>query len=198
LGREQTAALRELVRREVLISPAVPFLTAFCLMVAHFEGCARPVTMGTPFLNRPDRFLGTIGLFVSTCPLIVQVDEAESFLALARKVQAEFVRASAHQNYPVQNPVHRRVYDAFFNYLNVQFTSFAGRDMLAERVRSGYSNNSVSLAVRDFEASGRFTLDFEFQRRAFTPERQEEAVACVARLLDAFVGDPGRAVGAFL
>ncbi len=198
LRREQTSALQELVRREVLISPAVPFLTMFFLTLAHIRGWTRPLTIGTPFLNRPDRFLGTIGLFVSTCPLVLRIDEKDSFLALARKIQSEFIRASAHQNYPVQNPVHGRIFEAFFNYLNVQFSSFAGRNMLIERLRSGYSNNSLSLSVRDFGASGRFTLDFEFQRQEFAPEHQQEAIAYLLKLLDAFLDDPSQTVSSFL
>lgn len=198
LSPQQSAALLEMVRREVFISPAVPFLTVFFLTMAHIRGWTRPLTIGTPFLNRPDRFLGTIGLFVSTCPLVVQVDEKDSFLSVTRKVQSEFIRAAVHQNYPVQNPVNGRLFEAFFNYLNVQFPSFAGRNMRIERIRSGYSNNSFSFTVHDFTASGRFTLDFEFQQQEFSPERQQDTIVLLLKLFDAFIDDPAAAVGPFL
>jgi hypothetical protein len=135
---------------------------------------------------------------VSTCPLVVRIDEKDTFLAVARKVQSEFTRASAHQNYPVQNPVHGRAFEAFFNYLNVQFSEFAGRNMQIERIRSGYSNNSFTLTAHDLAASGRFTLEFEFQRQEFSPERQRDAISQLLRLLNAFLDDPDGAVGPFL
>lgn len=198
VDREQSEAVRALVRREVLISPAVIFLTVLFLVLARLNGCARPLTVGTPFLNRPEPFLDTIGLFVSTCPLVVEVDPDDTLLSLARKVQTEFVRASAHQNYPIQNPVHGRIYETFFNYLNVQFAGFAGRAMRTERIRSGFSNNSFNVAVRDFDRSGEFTVDFELRRQEFPPERQQEIATDFIQLIELFAREPHRVIGPFL
>jgi hypothetical protein len=198
LSAAQTTAIHDVANREGLYSPAVVFLTALFVTAARMRRAGGPLAIGAPFLNRPERFLDTVGLLVSTCPLLVTVDPGESVQALARRVQAEMIRTSANQGYVVQNRAHARAYDVFFNYLNVQFADFAGRRVRAERIRSGYSNNAMSLTVQDFNASGRFTLELDFQRERIAPGRRRDAMACLQRTIDAFVEDSQWTISGFL
>jgi hypothetical protein len=199
LGAQRSAALQAFTAREAFFSPFVALSTLLFTYLARLSGeFGEPLRTGTTFANRPEQFMGTIGLFVSACNLQVAVEEDETILTLARKVQTEMIRTSMHQSYPVQNPIHRKVSETMLNYINAQFGNFAGRPMKTERIRCGYSNTPLAFSARDFDATGQLTLDFDFQCVEFTPERQRETILFFERMLACMLANPNQPLARLL
>jgi hypothetical protein len=195
LSLEDSVLVGQLTRRFGLLSPAVVFLsTLFAWAFGLNRGLRAMLTLGTTYANRPERFFNTIGLFVSTRPMQIKMDTGATLLTLARKVQTELIRGSAHEC----PPVHGKIWNVFFNYLNGELASFGGRPMETELIRTRHSNNLVGLEVRDFAGRGRFAIDLEFQCAAFSPERQLQLADCYFELLRAFLSDPECAIAPLL
>lgn len=70
------------------------------------------VTFGTPFLNRQKRLkeLECTGMFVSTLPLMVEVDTQDTFLSLCKKISSTNMSLFKHSGYP-----YHKIQEAFCN-----------------------------------------------------------------------------------
>ncbi|MGH3921686.1 MAG: condensation domain-containing protein, partial [Pseudonocardiaceae bacterium] len=192
LGPERTWGIQELARREGFMSPAVVLGAALFAYLYRISG-ERLLRVGTPFANRPTAFRDTIGLFMNACPLQVRLEGDEDFCALARRVQLELVESARHQDYPVRNPAHERVYDVYFNFQNASFAGF-GVPVGVELVGSEHSNDRLALQVHNFDASDRFVVDFDFNVLSFGEADRKRSTAHYLNLLDAMLEDPGQRI----
>jgi amino acid adenylation domain-containing protein len=172
-----------------LFSPSVVFITALFALLHRLSG-ERRLRIGTPFANRPARFRGTPGLMMNAVPLEVEIDPAETFATLARKVQRETVEASRHQGHPVRNPEGARVYDVYFNYQSVAFRELCGLPVRFELLHSGHTLDRLDVQVSDFGGEGSFRLDLDFNVDTFSGDERERTLGHLLNLLQAFAADP--------
>ena len=172
-------------------SPSVIFATALFALLHRVSG-ERRLRIGTPFANRPERFRGTPGLMMNAVPLEIEIDPAETFATLARKVQRESVEVARHQGHPVRNPEDARVYDVYFNYQSVAFRELCGLPVRFELLHSGHSLDRLDLQVSDFGGEGRFRLDLDFNVDSFSADERERTLGHLLNLLQAFTADPDK------
>jgi amino acid adenylation domain-containing protein len=150
--------------------------------------------IGSPLAYRPDAFKQTVGLFVNVCPLQVTAEEDDSFLSLARKVQVEFFNTSRNQRYPVRTPIEGRVFNVYFNYQIASFTEFSGMPVEFDLIQTKHFNDTLTLQVRDFNATQSYALDFNFHHDAFNEQQRWESLRHYLNLLEAFVENPYQSV----
>jgi amino acid adenylation domain-containing protein len=193
IGRERTRTLKEITNQERLLSPAVVLAAALLCYLHRIQG-ERTLRIGSPFANRTDAFKNTIGLFISVCPLQVDVDDADTFLEAAIKFQAETIRSARHQHYPVRNPAEDKVYNVYFNYQNASFAEFCGFPAEFDMIHSGHSNDTLTLQAQDFNDRECLILEFDFKVDAFDREQRSRSVDYYLRILDAFLQDRNRAL----
>ncbi len=172
-----------------LFSPSVVFITALFALLHRLSG-ERRLRIGTPFANRPARFRGTPGLMMNAVPLEVEIDPAETFATLARKVQRETVEAARYQGHPVRNPEGARVYDVYFNYQSVAFRELCGLPVRFELLHSGHTLDRLDVQVSDFSGGGSFRLDLDFNLDSFRAEERERTLGHLLNLLQAFTANP--------
>jgi amino acid adenylation domain-containing protein len=172
-----------------LFSPSVVFITALFALLHRLSGEQR-LRIGTPFANRPARFRGTPGLMMNAVPLEVEIDPAETFATLARKVQRETVEASRYRGHPVRNPEGARVYDVYFNYQSVVFRELCGLPVRFELLHSGHSLDRLDVQVSDFGGEGSFRLDLDFNVDTFSGDERERTLGHLLNLLQAFTANP--------
>jgi amino acid adenylation domain-containing protein len=104
LGREETAALKELSRREGATLFMV-LLAAFQVLLSRYSGQS-DVVIGTPIANRSHS--GTedlIGFFVNTLALRINLDRQASFQQLVKHVREVCLEAYAYQDVPFEKLV---------------------------------------------------------------------------------------------
>ena len=195
LGDRESAAAVAAVRRAQLFSPAVVFATTLFSLLYRLTN-ERTLRIGTPFANRGEDWAETVGLQMKACPLQIQVDDGETFLSLARKVQRETVATARYEFFPVRNPAPDPVYEIYLNYQNIAFTEFCGLPVEFALIQTAASNDLFNLQVRDFSASGRFTLDFDLNADVFDATERERTVGHYLRLLAAFCDREDQALAA--
>jgi amino acid adenylation domain-containing protein len=188
LGEDGSAAVRRLTAEHELFSPAVVFATVLFALVHRLSG-ERTLRIGTPFANRSDEFASVVGLQMNACPLQVEMDDGETFLSLARKIQQETVGTAKWQFYPVRNPVESPVYDVYLNYQNVAFREFCGLPVTFDLINSGHTNDLLDLQVRDFGGRGIFHVDLDLNAAAFDAAQGRRTQGHFLRLLEAFAAD---------
>ncbi len=194
LGNTESATVLQLTQTLSVFSPAVIFATVLFAWLNRLGG-ERRLRVGTPFANRQEEFADTIGLMMNACPLQVEVRPQETFRSLAHQVQRDTVLSARFQFYPVPNPATHPAYDVYFNYQNVAFTELCGLPASFTLIHSGHTQDACDLQVRDFSASGRFTLDFDFNCSAWSAEESQRSVGVFLQLLGAACADPEGLVG---
>jgi non-ribosomal peptide synthetase component F len=152
--------------------------------------------IGAPFHNRRcPLFRDTIGLIMEVVPLRITIEERDTFVSLLRRIGSE--ASTAFRLSPsVGKFVDRPAYDVLLNYTSVSFLDFHGVSVRAERVHTNHENHSLALRVRDYGREGNLVLDFEFHRDVFDPMQRARAVRQFIRILDDFLENPDRPLGA--
>lgn len=186
-GRSQ--ALRDLLLEQGIFSPAVAFIGLMAILIARTNRLSA-VRIGAAFNNRSPAEQRLIGLFLAILPIEVEIREGESFIGLFRRIQATMLEVSRYKNHAVRNPLDQKVYDVYFNFQNVQYREFGGFPLSGELLHNGHTNVAFALQVRDFDAKGEYTLDFDFNKAAFPAQHRETSVAHYDALLNAFLADP--------
>lgn len=152
------------------------------------------IAIGVPWRNRRREFAETVGLMMEQDPLVVSIDEGETFASLNRKVQREAVGAMRHLPYAAGNPG-GRVYDATFNYVKIPLTTFGDLAIDPRWYRPSFGSGSVDLQVHDLAGSGEITLSFDFNASLFDPAHRRAAVDHYLHCLTTLIEDPDQEVG---
>jgi amino acid adenylation domain-containing protein len=194
LGADRSLKLKRMAARQGFFSPAVVFAAALFAYQHRLSG-ESTLTIGSPFANRTQAFRRTPGLFINVCPLQVTVSPADTFASLARRVQVDMFESARNQMYPVRNSPGDRAFNVYLNYQSASLTSLCGLPARFDLIDSGHSNDTLTLQVRDFDASGDFVLDFDFNRGAFNEREAGESVGHVLAVLDSVIEDPSLAIG---
>ncbi len=188
LGEAGSQAVQAAAARHELFSPAVVFITVLFSLLHRLSG-ERTLRIGTPFANRSEQFSDIVGLQMNACPLQIQVDEGDTFVSLAQKIQQETIETARWQFYPVRNPVEAPVYDVYYNHQNVAFRELCGLPVTFDLINSGHTHDLIDLQVRDFRGDGTFTVDLDLNEAAFDPAQARRTVGHFFRLLEAFEAD---------
>jgi amino acid adenylation domain-containing protein/non-ribosomal peptide synthase protein (TIGR01720 family) len=104
-------------------------------------------------------------------------------------VTGESFEAMRHWQPGISSSNTNRSYDVLLNYISASFPDFNGMPVKSDWVPSGYSdrNHILRLTVHDFDATGNFTLYFDFNEDAFDRQQMNWAVQHFSRALDAFL-----------
>jgi amino acid adenylation domain-containing protein len=147
--------------------------------------------VGTPLLNRPSKqFKQTLGLFMHMVPLRLELTPEETFESLIGKVNGEMLETMRHQRYATGNRAGRRAYDVVFNYEIARVGDFSGMPARVESVFKGNEEDSLSMLVRDYEASGSFQVDIDYHCDVFEEVERERLYGYWIRVVDAFIENP--------
>ena len=197
LGRERSQTLKAIAMEKGVhsITLDLSLFNIFSILLFTYLyriSSNRHLAIGTLAHNRPSAvFKDTIGLFIETYPLHVEIAEDESFLSLLKKVIGETHAFLRNAQPGTSNPVYNRAYNVLLNYHNVSFPDFHGLPTQSQWVHSGHwdGNDSLILQVQDFDESGSFLLHFDFNCDVFNEEQQCRAIEHFLHILDGFLAD---------
>lgn len=171
LPAEVSSAVREFCEMH-RISIFVLMLSVFAVYLNRVLGkddlvVSAPVSNRT-FAGSSDRF----GMYVSTVPVPLVVDNEQSFLTFAERVSNEWFSVLKHQRYPydlLMQKIHEtrgdidQLYDISLSYQVGTFEtkkhnfSYEGRWHF-----SGHQTSSINVHWNDRENNGRFVLDYDY------------------------------------
>ena len=106
------------------------YLAAFVMYVNRTQGLEQ-VIVGTPILNRAGKKeKDTLGLFISTGPMIANVDNNSTFDNFIKDLNKEWFEILKHQKYPYEKIIENirkthknfdKLYDIIISYQNARF-----------------------------------------------------------------------------
>ncbi|HEX2205126.1 MAG TPA: amino acid adenylation domain-containing protein [Longimicrobium sp.] len=203
-------ALRALAREE----GATPFMTqlaAFAVVLARWTG-EGDLVVGTPVAGRTRSELeGLVGFFVNSLPLRIEVDSADSFRALVRRVREVVLEAQAHQELPFERlveavrPGREAGRNPIFQVMFAPLDATAVREgddrgPTPEEVEAAHGSETAArfdLTVLAGDARGGGTaLLAEYAADLFDPRTVDRLLGSLAVLLDGAAATPDASVGA--
>jgi amino acid adenylation domain-containing protein/non-ribosomal peptide synthase protein (TIGR01720 family) len=202
LGPEDSQRLRSLAANKEMwaITPEFSLFIIFATLLFAYlyrVSGARRLAIGTPNHNRSTEiFKKTIGLFMEIYPLQLEIAEDESFLSLLHKVREESYTLLRYAQPGASSPEGHNAYNVVLNYINTSFQDFNGLPMESEWIHPGYgdSHHSLRFQIHDLDASGSFTLFFDFHCDVMPEEQHHWAVQHFLKLLEGFLDDPAQPI----
>ena len=200
LGPERSRRLRELAETPGVraFSVHMTLFNIFATVLAAYlsrVGAAHEQVIGTLAHHRSSLAAReTAGLFIEMFPLRVNVDEADSFRSLLRKVEASAQELLRHGLPGTSSAATARLFNVVLNYIHASIGDFAGMPVTVEWVHTGFSDpeHELRLHVHDMGNRGELTLYFDFNAHTFPEALREPAVGHFLALLDAALTDSAR------
>ena len=204
LGQERSDRLRELaldlkLRHFTKDLTLFNFFTTLLYAYTYRVSNQSKITIGVPTHNRatPD-FKNTIGLFIELFPLLVEVEENETFASLLKKARTEGNVFLAKAKPGASSAALSKGSNVVLNYINTGFEKIEDMPVRAKWLHPDHIDpgHHLRLEVHDFEQSGIFQLDFDFNSGAVPEDRQAQAIEHFTKILDAFLADPSQPISA--
>ncbi|MEM6254385.1 MAG: amino acid adenylation domain-containing protein [Cyanobacteria bacterium P01_D01_bin.156] len=204
LGPERSQALRSLAQTPEAQTLSIHqsqfnlFLTLVFAYLYRISGNTE-LAIAAPAHNRPTPVLkNTPGVFMELFPLQVEISPKETFTSLLKKVAQESMAFLRYAQSGVSHHGMARNVNVVLSYINVTFPDFAGRPVHTDWIHSGYgdSQHHLRLEVQDFDATGNFTLQFDFNCDLISDNQRQWATEHFCKLLDAWLQDGQQLIGA--
>jgi amino acid adenylation domain-containing protein len=204
VGKELTAALHELSRREG-VTLFMTLLAAFQTLLHRYTG-QQDIVVGTPIANRTrTETENLIGLFVNTIVLRTQLSGNSSFVELLAKVREVALDAFAHQELPFEKLVealqperslaHMPLFQTLFALQNVPKSALRLGSLQLSEFSLQKNTSKLDLSLYIGERPDGLALSFEYNSDLFDQKTIERLAANFKTLLEGIVRTPDRVLG---
>ncbi|MBU7314575.1 non-ribosomal peptide synthetase [Paenibacillus oleatilyticus] len=179
LSLEQTGRMKQFADRHQ-ISMNTFFVGAMLLYLNKFVQ-QNDLIINTPVLNRSGhQEKNMFGMFTSTMPLRIYIDEQQSILAVLQSVQKELMRCYAHQKYPY-NLLHQdlqlkkkgidSLFEVIVNYLGTRPPrEMNGVPLELVEYTSEKQAESLQFIIKDWSLDGSLLVEYDYKTDLFTDE----------------------------
>ncbi len=163
------------------------------------------IVFGTPVLNRKNtREKNTMGMYVSTVPLIVEVDDSKNYAEFTEGINQEWMTLLRHQKYPYmmllkklrdKNPGLEKLYDIVISYQNAKFIKTDSDHFQEGRWhQNSTQNETLYIHINDREDDGDIIINYDYLTELFYKKEIEFLHDHVIRLLWHFIDNPQRQI----
>lgn len=208
VGRRKSYQLPEILNHAIVdfcrtyrVSPFAPYYMALAI-AARRMGAGRRIAVGVPIHNRTDLIARqTTGMFVSTLPLVTELDEDWTAEAFNDRLSETWFDLLRHQRYPFQRiealPGHdgrlfkiALSYQDNLSYKNEDTTvRFSGRWNYG-----GYQAEQLCIHVTNLEDNRRYTVDYDYLAQLFSDDEIDRLHGVVCTILDQILSHPERPI----
>lgn len=167
----QSTQINEFCNKNKL-TPFVFFVGVYAMYLYKSQSKCH-FTIGTPLLNRKNRKeKDTIGVFVSTKPLKIDIDESQTFNDFIRNLSVTLFGFLRHESYPykeMQNYVHGQdgsnssLFDTIISYQNIR-PDIENVDYEFKHAWNfnGSTQSSFELHITDYNGEGTYFLNLDY------------------------------------
>ncbi|MAT97953.1 MAG: hypothetical protein CL608_12475 [Anaerolineaceae bacterium] len=164
-------------------------LTVYFAQLHYMTGNKRLATM-LPFHNRPTKPMkSTIGLLMEICPLLVEIEDGETFTSLTKKVSKSLQRTLVHYQYGTAVAMDSNLTDLMFNFHHRPELHFEEQPVEQKLIHPHAGSDSFALHIHEFEEDNTFTFFFDFHEDVFTQAEQTLTLAAFEQILAAYLAD---------
>ncbi len=176
------------------LSPFIPFLMALAVVLVRCTQ-SRQLTLGVPILNRGSaREKRASGMYVSTMPLILDIDDQQSVEAFCQQLNDEWYTLMKHQKFPFEHiaamarqhhPERAGLFQIALSWQNGQMIQdpdspirFHGRWQY-----SGCQTEELCLHLNNREQPHHFQLDLDARLQSFSTFRLQQLATMLQQVL---------------
>lgn len=160
------------------ISPAIVFEAAVLIYLHGINITPSENIIGVPVLNRTSRREKQIvGMFISTVPLGIRVDDESSAAELFKAISSAHRTLFRHQQYPYSDILHYlrekhgiagSLFDVVVSYQNARISEATEYAYHTKWLHNGCSEIPLVLHIDDRDGRGDFTVNLDYQTAVFT------------------------------
>ncbi|MEA4964456.1 MAG: amino acid adenylation domain-containing protein [Oscillospiraceae bacterium] len=174
------------------VSPFAPYYMALAI-AAQRMGCGKRFAVGIPIHNRADLTAKqTTGMFVSTLPLITELDESWTAEEFCERLGESWMELLRHQRYPYERieALPRagggRLFTTALSYQdNLSYKSERATVRFSGRWHySGYQSEQLCIHITNLEDHRRYTVDYDYLTQLFTAEEIAQLHRVICAILD--------------
>lgn len=159
------------------ISPYVMFLTALSTYMYRITE-KNDIVIGTPSLNRSNfKEKQMIGMFVSTLPLRVKIEENIKFLDLAHEIAKNTMSMFRHQKFPYiktlkgireRSNFSDNLYGMMLSYQNAR-VEFEDKEKYDTKwYGNNYQNEDLQIHILDMDSTGILEINYDYLNELFS------------------------------
>lgn len=162
--------------KENRISPYVMFLTSLATYIYRIRE-KDDFVIGTPSLNRSNfKEKQTIGMFVSTLPLRIKIEEGISFLELAKSISSNTMSLFRHQKYPYidilkdirnNSSINENLYSITLSYQNARATYNDNTQYDTKWYKNDYQIEDLQIHILDMDNTGILEINYDYLSELF-------------------------------
>lgn len=195
IGKEQTSIINTYAQRKST-SAFMLFTAALSTYMNRVKMNAEKFYIGTAVLNRSGvKENNTVGMFVNTAPMLMELDNAKSFAENLSAVEDTAFSVFRHQKYnygDVLSTIRKelnfteKLYDVMISYQNATVT---GADIETTWYHSGSQSESLQIHIDDRDNEGIFRIHYDYLTNKFTENEIERLHQHICNLLFDAMGD---------
>ncbi len=178
------------------------FLSALAIYINRITGKS-DIIIGSPVANRTSKNTrNTCGMFVSTVPVRIQINDDLKFSEFIGVVSSEWFSALKHQKYPYDlllqelRKTHKGLDSLYDVTLSYQYGTFEkSNELFSQEGRwhfCGYQADSLSIHVNDREGSGKFIVDYDHHHPFFSAKEVEYIHAHIINIVGQMMAHPDK------
>lgn len=179
------------------------FLSALAVYIYRVTN-NRDIVIGTPVLNRSNhKEKRTMGMFVSTVPLRLQVQDGLAYTEFIQRTGAAWLETLRHQRYPYDLLIkdlrrkHKHMdnlYHILLSYQNGRFNKDGDTQFEGRWHSNGCQADPLFIHINDRESDGRFVLDYDYMTQFYDLEDILHIHQCLMNLLLDAMNHPNKSI----
>ncbi|SCY70225.1 non-ribosomal peptide synthetase [Alkaliphilus peptidifermentans] len=176
--------------------------TAATLIYLSIAEQRNDITVGIPVLNRSGKIEKSIvGMFTSTVPLRIKVDEEEEIYSFIQKIKSEMKKCLFHQKYPynllvqdlqLKKKGYDNLFDVCINYYNTKLESrLEGIPLDNKEIYNGRQIYPLQIVIKEWYGEGKLTLEFDYQQEHYNEGNIEDLFLYINKILKSIISNAG-------
>lgn len=159
------------------ISPYILFLGALSTYIYRINN-NNDFIIGSPILNRSNfKAKQTVGMFVSTIPIRIKMEEEIKFLDLLKQISVDTMSLYRHQKYPITKTLENihnttdikgKIYNVLLSYQNARANIENSKIFSTKWLFSGHIQDELEIHILDMDNEGVFTINYDYLSDLFT------------------------------
>ncbi|WP_368293312.1 amino acid adenylation domain-containing protein [Dehalobacter sp. TBBPA1] len=169
------------------------YISALCIYINRISN-KEDIVLGVPVLNRANaREKKTVGMFISTIPLRVNIDNDTNFQDFCHKLTRNWMDILRHQKYPYDeilkhvrkhNRSIEKLYEIAVSYQNAKFIKNSDINSCEGRWHfCGHQTESLYIHINEREDDGNIIIDYDYLTDLFYSKEIEFIHDHVLRIL---------------
>lgn len=158
--------------------------------------------IGIPVLGRTRRKQYNIfGMLVSTIPLLLHIEQSQTFIELAHDINKRIFNSYKHQRYPYNHLILEKglhgqsLYSASVNYYGTKLDyTFDGYSVTNTEFYSGQQPYDFQMIVREWQGEKKIQIDIDTANSVYTYSQINEFISDFMKLISCFVSEPTKFV----